>query len=264
MKVHFEIVLEDQVATGPEVLLRIAPGPGTRTARLTAALREAVRTGRLAPGSRVPATRALAADLGVSRGVVVEAYDQLLAEGLLVARHGAGTTVAPAMVSTEPAPPSPTVPAYPLPDGLGTPAVTAPLRPGVPDLGAFPRAAWMRAYRTALAAAPDAYLGYGDPAGLLPLRVALAEYAGRVRAARCDPADIVVTGGVAQALSLLARGLLIDGLGKVVVEDPGSPQTRDQLAAHGLLPVPVPVDADGLVTADLPTGRRRSGSARYW
>jgi GntR family transcriptional regulator/MocR family aminotransferase len=244
------------VATGPEALLRIAPGPGTRTARLTAALRDAVHSGRLPPGTRVPATRALAQDLGVSRGVVVEAYDQLLAEGLLVARRGAGTSVAPAMVTPTLAVPTPP---QPTPDGLGTPAITAPLRPGVPDLAAFPRRAWLHAYRTALAAAPDAYFGYSDPAGLPPLRAALAEYAGRVRAARCTPADIVVTGGVSQSIALLARALLAAGVRKIVVEDPGSAQTRAHVAAHGLAPVPVPVDADGLVTAALPTGAAAAG-----
>jgi GntR family transcriptional regulator/MocR family aminotransferase len=237
------------LATGPEALLQLPAGEGTRTARLIAALREAVRSGRLPPGSRVPSTRALAHDLGLSRGVVVEAYDQLIAEGLLVARPGAGTTVAaliqPAAIrSGDPAP---------VPENAGS-GLLAPLRPGVPDLAAFPRAAWLRAYRAALTAAPDAALGYGDPAGSAVLRAALAGYAGRVRAARCGADDLVVTGGVAQGLALLARVLVARGASAVLVEDPGSPQTRGQLAAHGLAPVPVPVDADGLVTGALPTG----------
>jgi len=254
------------LATGPEALVRLTPGTGTRTARLAVALRDAIRAGRLAPGSRVPATRALAHDLGLSRGVVVEAYDQLIAEGLLVARRGAGTTVAPTMALPTTTPTqrvmqpagSASAPHHTTRSPLDAhdvgAALTAPLRPGVPDLAAFPRAAWLRAYRSALTAAPHTALGYGDPAGMLPLRTALAEYAGRVRAARCEPADVIVTGGVAQGLAMVARVLIAGGTNRVAVEDPGSPQTRGQLVAHGLTPVPIPMDADGLITSALPTG----------
>ncbi|OLE25655.1 MAG: hypothetical protein AUG44_15320 [Actinobacteria bacterium 13_1_20CM_3_71_11] len=210
--------------------------------QLAAALRQAVGTGRLAAGSRLPASRDLARELGVSRGLVVSVYEQLRAEGRLVARQGAGTFVAtgaagPGLLTPLPA----------------TPPAT-PLRPGIPDLGRFPRRAWRRAYEHALRTATDADLDYGDPSGPARLRAELAGYLARVRAARLDASNLVVTSGAAQALALLARtapGRLIG------VEDPGSPPIRDHLAAGGLRPVPVPVDAEGIDVAALEgTGAR--------
>jgi GntR family transcriptional regulator/MocR family aminotransferase len=204
-----------------------------RTGRaLTAALRDAVADGRLAPGTRLPATRELAADLGLSRGVVVSAYEQLVAEGRLVARRGAGTSV-PSSTPTVQAPH----------DVLPTGAEPlAALRPGVPDLSAFPRNDWRRAYGAALDEARHADLDYGDPAGTPRLRTALADYLGRVRATRCTADAIMVTTGAAQAMSLLATVLRGRTVG---VEDPGPTPVREQLTAHGLRVRPLPVDDDG-------------------
>jgi GntR family transcriptional regulator / MocR family aminotransferase len=217
-------------------------------AQLTAALRDAVADGRLTPGTRLPSTRELAAHLRVSRGVVVEAYEQLIAEGRLVARHGAGTVVA-ARTSPPARAPEPPPVAYRPVDG--------PLRPGVPDLSMFPRAAWRRAYETALAGAPHTGLDYGPPAGPARLREELAGYLNRVRAARAEPARVIATAGVAQALSLLAAALRDAGVREVAVEDPGSIGVRGHLAGHGLRLTGVPVDADGLVPAALAaTGAR--------
>ena len=144
---------------------------GTRPrAGLEAALRDAVRSGRLPPGTALPASRVLARDLGVARNTVAEAYGQLVAEGWLSARHGSGTWVAEraAKVAAAGSSPGPAVVRGPRYD----------LRPGVPDVAAFPRAAWLAAARRALAVAPAGELSYADPRGLEVLRVALAEYVG--------------------------------------------------------------------------------------
>ena len=153
--------------------------------QVATALRRAIGDGRLTPGTRLPSSRELAADLRVSRGVVVAAYEQLIAEGRLASTRGSGTTVAGTAATsragaasrpsragaTGPQPtggPGGAVPEFGLPAGM--PRAALPLRPGIPDLGAFPRVAWRRAYERALVAATDAELGYGDPAGAPRLR----------------------------------------------------------------------------------------------
>jgi GntR family transcriptional regulator/MocR family aminotransferase len=219
------------------------PGLGEQ---LTAALREAIAEGRLAPGARLPSSRQLAADLRVSRGVVVTAYEQLVAEGRLISNQGSGTTV----VCSAPtyAPPSERPGAY-----VGAEQTHLPidLRPGTPDLAAFPRAAWRRAYERALTAATNADLGYADATGAPRVRQTLADYLGRVRAARLTADDVVVTTGAAQAFALVAAHLRQAGAVRFGVEEPGSPSIRAHLTAHGLRLVPIPVDEDGLDVAAL-------------
>jgi GntR family transcriptional regulator / MocR family aminotransferase len=217
-----------------------------RGEQIIAALRAALAQGRLTPGTRLPSTRDLAADLAVSRGLVVAAYEQLTAEGRLVSVRGSGT-----LVAAQPVPRR--APAQP-PPAPGGPGVL-PLRPGVPDLALFPRAAWRRAYERALATTLDADLDYGDPAGALRLRAELAGYLGRVRAARVEPAGLCVTTGAAQAFSVLAGLLRASGVSRIGVEDPGSAVIRQHFTAHGLRPVPVPVDDSGLDVAALATAR---------
>jgi GntR family transcriptional regulator / MocR family aminotransferase len=233
-----------------------APARGL-TSWLVAELRAGIRDGRLRPGTALPATRLLADDLGVSRGVVVEAYQRLREEGLIGARSGAGTTVLATTGLPNAAPSGP----Y----GLLAPADTGPLSlprrwgadaeidlsPGVPDLSAFPRAAWLRAERAVLAEASAADLGYGDPRGNEPLRAGMAAWLARTRGLRAGPEQIVVVAGVAQALALMSQTLLARGHTRIAVEDPGSRGTRDELAHWGLVPVPVTVDADGLDVAEL-------------
>jgi GntR family transcriptional regulator / MocR family aminotransferase len=226
--------------SSPEVLLALRRGARPLHVQLEAQLREAVRTGRLAAGERLPSTRALAAQLGVSRGVVVEAYGQLAAEGYLVARPGAAPRVATGAVAA--------------PARTATPARAAPrwdLTPGTPDLALFPRAAWAAAQRRALREAPDADLGYPDPAGHPRLRAALAAYLGRVRGVQAAPERIVVCGGVAEALALVSRVLRRRGARRIGVEDPSHHDTRQVLAHAGLEVVPVPVDAGGIDVAAL-------------
>ncbi|MFV2087116.1 PLP-dependent aminotransferase family protein [Micromonospora sp. LOL_021] len=237
----------------PEVLVELDRTRPGLAGQLTCALRAAISDGRLSAGTRLPSSRDLAGELALSRGVVVEAYEQLSAEGWLLARRGAGTTVAgrpPRTAGTlsgtaEPQSPSGGTERSPRADPV------AVLRPGVPDLAMFPRADWRRAYERALRTARDADLDYGDPRGAPQLRAELTGYLGRVRAARIDPNHLFVTTGAAQAFGLLAGALRQRGATTVGIEDPGSPGVRGHLTANGLRLVPVPVDADGLDVAAL-------------
>jgi GntR family transcriptional regulator / MocR family aminotransferase len=220
-----------------ELMVRLdRRGAGSLRAQLEDQLRAAVRSGRLAPGTRLPATRTLARDLEVSRGVVVDAYAQLAAEGYLVARHGAPTRVSEAA-------------ARPATAGRPPPEERPPrfdFRPGGPDVSLFPRAAWSASIRRGLRDAPHARLDYGDPRGAPELRRALASYLGRVRGVVCDPGSVIVTSGMAQGMALVGRTLVARGGRRIGVEDPGSGPGRAQLAATGLEPRPVPVDEQGL------------------
>ncbi|MEU4980328.1 PLP-dependent aminotransferase family protein [Streptomyces sp. NPDC021969] len=211
-------------------------GPGLRRG-LTDALREAVRTGRLGPGTRLPSSRVLAADLGIARNTVADAYADLVAEGWLTARQGSGTRVAD-RVAAPPAGASvrrPREPARPVHD----------LRPGSPDLASFPRAEWLRAARRAVTAAPNDAFGYGDPRGHPELRAALSDYLARARGVRAAPDHLLVCGGVAHALVVLAAVLLARGVRTVAVESYGLHVHRDLLEAAGLRTVPLPVDDRG-------------------
>jgi GntR family transcriptional regulator/MocR family aminotransferase len=207
---------------------------------LTTALRAGVADGRLPVGTRLPSTRGLADQLGVSRGVVVEAYQRLADEGLVGGRRGGGTTV---LTTARPAPRAPTA---------DEPAsIEIDLSPGVPDLSAFPRQAWLRAERDALAATSAAELGYGDPRGTPALRTALAGWLARSRGVRATPAEMIVVNGVAQGLAVLMQALRARGVETVGFEDPGSAGTRAQLGRWGMDVRAVPVDSGGLDVAEL-------------
>ncbi|NYI04793.1 MocR-like pyridoxine biosynthesis transcription factor PdxR [Allostreptomyces psammosilenae] len=236
-----------------ELLLPVGAAPARGRGRLLrAALREAVRGGSLPPGTRMPSSRDLARDLGVSRGLVTEAYAQLHAEGYLVSRQGAGTWVATPRVRPRPHPGE--TPAGP-PPTTGPPPVD--LRPGLPDLRLFPRTAWAAAQRRVLDRLVHQHLGYPDPRGLPELRAALADLLVRRRGVAVRPDDLVVCSGVAQALALLARVLRDRGHRAVAVEDPGSPPEHGLLALAGLRTVPVPVHHDGIDVAALAAGPAR-------
>jgi GntR family transcriptional regulator / MocR family aminotransferase len=217
------------------------PAGGLRTG-LEAALRDAVRTGRLGPGTRLPSSRALAGDLGLARNTVADAYSQLVAEGWLTAERGSGTRVAE-RVSTDP--------------GLGaTPPAPAPrqparytLVPGSPDVSAFPRSAWLAATRRALTAAPSAAFGYRHPQGRPELRAALAGYLARARGVRAHPDRIVVCDGFTDGLALLARVLRQRGARTLAVEEYGLPSARATITAAGLRLAALPVDDQGAVVA---------------
>jgi GntR family transcriptional regulator/MocR family aminotransferase len=248
-----------------DLLLDLA-GRRSRAA-LEDALREAVRDGRLAPGTRLPSSRVLARDLGLARNTVADAYGQLVAEGWLTARQGSGTAVAPRPAAGVPVAAAPHPPGPPYPPGATaaytdlvphSPTTRLPyvLRPGSPDLSSFPRAAWGAAARRALTAAPSEAFGYSDPRGRPELRTALAGYLARVRGVRTSPELIVVCTGFVQAVGLLSRALRDLGARRIAVEEAGMPDVRTQLRAAGLEPVPLPVDEDGADVSTLDAGVR--------
>jgi GntR family transcriptional regulator/MocR family aminotransferase len=218
------------------LLVALDPAAGEPLRRqLAGELREAIRAGRLRTGVRLPASRALAGQLGVSRGVVTDAYEQLTAEGWLAARRGAGTVVA-AGPASEPSRPEPPRRA----------AVRFDFTPTTPDVSLFPRRAWARAVARAAAEAPDAELDYGSGFGSLALREALAGYLGRVRGTAAAPAGIVICAGYSQATALLFRVLAERGKRRVAFEDPSLTDHWEAAGSAGLETVPVPLDADGL------------------
>lgn len=226
-----------------ELLLTLDRAPANGRAplplhvQLEEQLRDGIRGGHLLPGTRLPATRELARQLAISRGVVVEAYAQLTAEGYLTTRRGAGTVVA---ATARPAPP-------PAPPRMPSSA-PEDFHPGTPDLAGFPRGAWIRSLRTVARDAPDSVYGYVDPLGAPELRTTLARYLGRARGVGSSPEQIVVTTGLTQGVALVARALVRRGARRVVVEDPGFMVHRAVLAHCGLEPVPVAVDEEGLRT----------------
>jgi GntR family transcriptional regulator / MocR family aminotransferase len=217
------------------------PQSAGKRARLEQALRDAVRDGRLAPGTRLPPTRVLCEQLEVSRGVVVDAYAQLAAEGYLRTRRGGGTTVADLASPPVVAPPSRTA--------------VAPIRydldPFTPSLAEFPRAAWSTAVTRAVRQMPDARLSQPDPAGDPTLREVLAAYLGRVRGVRADPAQIVITSGARHGIGLVWAALAARGARRVTIEQPGWHGVRETVTDAGLEPVPLPVDAEGLAVGAL-------------
>ncbi|MGW9172627.1 MocR-like pyridoxine biosynthesis transcription factor PdxR [Streptomyces decoyicus] len=217
-------------------------GSGSRRAALIRALRDAVRSGRLAPGTRLPPYRSLAADLGVARNTVADAYAELVAEGWLSARQGSGTRVAQ---RAEPLTPT-RAPAHRAP--ASRPAHN--LLQGQPDAASFPRTAWLAAARRALTAAPNDAFGPGDPRGRPELRRALADYLARTRGVRTDPERIVICSGFAHALRLLLPAVLP---GPLAVESYGLPFHRHLLTTAGIPTRPLDIDEHGADTAGLTT-----------
>ena len=220
--------------------LRETITPGARGARelLLSALRDAVRSGRLAAGTMLPPSRSLATDLGLARNTVAEAYAELVAEGWLASRQGAGTWV----VNTGGA----QLPGRP----RGVRVVpTHNLMPGSPDVAEFPRNEWAAATRRALANAPTEALRMGDPRGRPELREALAEYLARARGVRTSPESIVICAGVRHAVELLGR--VFRGDRPIAVEAYGLFIFRDALAAMGIPTVPIGLDDYGAVVAEL-------------
>src|SRR6266568_4795559 len=204
--------------------------------QIETSIRDSIRAGRLPRGSSLPPSRMLAADLGVSRGVVVEAYQQLAAEGYLASHSGGYTQVA--------AGPAPLVTALrlarPEPPRID-------LSYGRADVTSFPRAAWLRAIRGALATAPNDVFGYLAGSGVPQLRTAVADYLNRVRGTLAHPDNIVISTGYAQGIALLIRVLAASGAKRLVLEDPSSGDDALPAArAAGLEVVGVPVDRDGI------------------
>ncbi|MGW0118141.1 MocR-like pyridoxine biosynthesis transcription factor PdxR [Streptomyces sp. NPDC003327] len=225
-------------------------GPRLR-AGLMDALREAVRSGRLEAGTRLPSSRSLAADLGMARNTVADAYAELVAEGWLTARQGSGTRVARRAAPR----PSPSPPAAPpgvtVRRGRPPAAPVHDLKAGTPDLASFPRAAWLKAYRRALTAAPNEAFGYGDPRGRVELRTVLAEYLARARGVHARPERIVVCAGFVHGLSLIGQVLRARGVRDAAVESYGLGLHADLLARAGLGTPALPFDARGTRVEEL-------------
>jgi len=212
-------------------------GPRTLSAQIEDQIRCAIRAGKLHPGSPIPSTRDLARQLCVSRPIVVEAYAQLAAEGYLELRQGARPRVSGcARPSRQPS----------TGKALVAPEPRFDFRPGVPDLSAFPRAAWLRSMREALATMPDADLGYRDPHGSEVLRLALSDYLGRVRGVVSDASRVIVTSGFYQGRTLVYRALAAVGAKRVAVEDPCHDDQWEAVVRAGLELVPIPVDSAGM------------------
>lgn len=242
----------------PDLLLVIDRDSGEPLrSQLERQVRDAIRTGRIQAGERLPSSRELARMLGLSRGLVQDCYAQLQAEGYLVTRVGSATRVAACAGAPWAASPG-------LPPGAPTsppqahPRLVADFRWGVPDLSSFPIADWLWATREAARTMPTAALDYGDPRGSAVLREVIAGYLRRVRAAAADPERIVICSGYAQGLGLALRALARTGVRTVAYEDPGSPATISSAASWaGLSAIPVPVDEHGIdVHALAATGAR--------
>jgi len=213
---------------------------------LETALREAVRAGRLGPGTRLPSSRALAADLGIARNTVAEVYSQLVAEGWLTARTGAGTSVAERRAVE----PGQATNARMRDRPQYLPQAAAPrydLRAGMPDLSAFPGGAWLATARKVLAAAPRQLLDYPDRRGLPQLRAVLAGYLARTRGVAADPDRIVICAGFTHGLAVTCGALRSAGAGTLAVEAYGHQAHRAIAQAQGLRLRPLPVDGNGAV-----------------
>jgi GntR family transcriptional regulator/MocR family aminotransferase len=234
--------------------------------QLEASLREAIRAGRLRAGERLPSTRELARALGVSRGMVQECYAQLLAEGYLTSRTGSATRVAGISgqhAGGQPAAGPAIVPPSP-PRQPPQPPLIADFQHGVPDLSSFPRSDWAWAVKQACTQASSADLGYGDPRGSSVLREVLAGYLRRVRAAAASPAQMIISTGFAQGISLALRALARQGgVTCVAFEDPGygsaaADETVRAALGMGIQVTYVPVDEQGLVVGELAASRAQA------
>ena len=227
----------DETSQPLELLLSVSrDGSRTLGAQIEDQLRRAIREGALRPDARMPSTRDLARQLGVSRRVVVDAYAQLAAEGYMSLRQGARPRVSDAAAVAS--------------EARAGVAAAAPhprfdFRPSVPDVSTFPRAAWLRSLRSALATMTDADLRYGDPRGAGVLRHALADYLGRVRGVVADPEHIVITSGYTQGLGVVCHALAAAGAQRIALEDPSNPEDGLVAARAGLEPVLIGVDEAG-------------------
>ncbi len=272
-------------AAAPELLIRLdRAAPEPLRAQLERELRTAIRAGRLQAGTELPSTRALAADLGLSRGIVVEAYEQLLAEGYLTARRGSATTVAPGRAgasASASASAGAMRPETTRPSGLRSETTRSgaarrdaavardarrarergptvreesrvetrrfDFRPAVPDTSTFPRRSWYRSLRNILASAAGSVMDYPDPRGTAACRSALAGYVNRARGAATQAERMVICSGFTQGFRLACSVLARHGVAAIATEDPSHGEQREAIRAAGLKVVPVPVDENGLM-----------------
>src|ERR1700733_2388453 len=243
---HFQSQMARKIWGQMDLHLDLADVPGrSLRARLENALREGVRSGRLAPDTRLPSTRDLCTELGVSRGGVVDAYAQLAAEGDLRTRRGGGTTVAPSVArDTGRAPPP-----------ARAPAVRYALSPYRPALSELPRRELAAALARVLRVMPDGRMGVPDPAGTIELRIAIASYLGRARGVQASAERVIITAGMRHGVGMVWRALVALGVRRIGIEQPGWRGIRETASAAGLTCVPLPVDEDGLVIDQLAAQR---------
>jgi GntR family transcriptional regulator/MocR family aminotransferase len=236
--------------------------------------RDAIVSGQLRPGQRVPSTRALAAELKLSRLPVLSAFEQLHAEGYLQTLVGSGTMVSQSVPDDAS---KPTTSARPVPavrksprkiSRLAAAALSAPpqlwlnslgpFRSSLPALDHFPIRIWSKLIARHFSRPLRELMAYGDPMGCLPFREAIAEYLGAARAVRCDPSQVMVVTGSQQGLQLCAKVLFNPG-DPIWMEEPGYPGAHQAFTTAGLRLVPIPVDREGL---NVKTGLRRSRLAK--
>lgn len=268
-----EAVPRQYAASGSLLAFNLEPDSGQPVyARLYAQLREAILTGRVEAGTRLPASRVLAAELGLSRNTVVAAYTRLADEGYAHARGGAGVYVASVLPEDAAFPPLEARTDAVLDEGVGAqPVLSArgrqlaamgleggsaspvPFVADVPAFDVFPLDSWVRLMARSWRQVQPDMLGYAPAAGHAPLRETIAQNLRATRFLRAAGSDVIMTSGSQQSLDLLARVLLDPGEA-VWVEEPGYGGTRSAFSAAGARLVPVPVDAEGLSVEE---GRRR-------
>lgn len=256
------------------MLLNLRESNGPLYRRIYHSLKSAIRAGRLGPTARLPSTRALAADLGVSRNTVMLAYEQLAAEGYLASRDRAATSVAGAVPAPAPAAASPARPAAgnprlsayatrltrnpahpPAGSYVSRPGLRYDFRYGKPSMDEFPRRIWRKMLAAqARQSAAESY-GYASPAGHQPLREALSDYLKRARGVDCDAGQVIIVNGSQQGFDLAARVLLDPG-DSAVIEEPNYPGSTLPFEAAGARLIRVGVDGQGLDTTRLPKNAR--------
>ncbi|MBP2836885.1 PLP-dependent aminotransferase family protein [Dickeya parazeae] len=221
-------------------------------------IRDAIASGQLRPGERVPSVRSLASELNLARGTVETAYQRLTSEGYLLPRGPAGTIVSPGLTNLTPGHP-PVAPSPSRQQPEPQPPAILPFQLGLPALDAFPRKTWNRLTGQCLRTLSGEALAYPDPQGYLPLRRAIAAYLGVSRGIACSEHQVFITAGYHCSLDLICRSLFTPGdLGWY--EDPGYPLARRFLLHVGMQLAPVSVDEEGL---DVAAGERYAGLARF-
>lgn len=235
------------------------------TSQVFTAIREMILSGSLSAGERLPASRTLAKDLGISRTTVIEVFERLAAEGLIESRTGAGTYVSDALRENRPI-------AAPLPAGTGRQALRKPrlartitrasaafderlphkpraFTTAMPAFDAFPLALWSRQMSKHWRDQRNLVMGYSAPHGYAPLRRAVASHLRANRGIACEPEQIFIVGGAQQAFQLIGS-LLLDPGDKIWFENPGAIGARNALLACGGKLIPVPVDSNGLMVEE--------------
>ncbi len=220
--------------------------------QLYSQIRDSILSGKLEPHTQLPASRELASQLGISRNVVLEAYDLLYAEGFTVTKRGAGTYIASGTTYKKEDRKNVTIPEVDsITMGYDSPKDIINFRAGTPDLSLFPRRMWLKMVKDVFTQPMEDILIYGHPEGRQELREAICEYVVTQREVSCHPDQIVITAGTTQAISIACH-LLLQNMKDVILEDPITRDIQEIIRAQGGVLHPVPVDNDGMVTENIP------------